>query len=275
MATTEAERPDLPLVRRLEAAGFRAWPAARVSFDGSWQLRMTPGHPSKRLNCLVPLDPFDERDMEMRVRSAERAFAAHGLRVALRQSPLCPAGLPAVLEGLGWHRGHETLVMTAALDTLDLAGGMDHLPTHDIQRFSEACVRIDRAREVMRHPRVKITDFEARAGTRYTAETLRRLMGACPGVRFVWIMGADNLAQFHRWQDWRWIMENVPVGVLARPGQRIAAQHAKAADIFVHARLRGRESRLLARGEAPRWCFVNVPMVDVSSTEIRARGGWG
>lgn len=147
MATTEAERPDLPLVRRLEAAGFRAWPAARVSFDGSWQLRMTPGHPSKRLNCLVPLDPFDERDMEMRVRSAERAFAAHGLRVALRQSPLCPAGLPAVLEGLGWHRGHETLVMTAALDTLDLAGGMDHLPTHDIQRFSEACVRIDRARD--------------------------------------------------------------------------------------------------------------------------------
>ena len=135
--------------------------------------------------------------------------------------------------------------------------------------------RIERAREVMRHPRVKITDFEARAGTRYTAETLRRLMGACPGVRFVWIMGADNLAQFHRWQDWRWIMENVPVGVLARPGQRIAAQHAKAADIFVHARLRGRESRLLARGEAPRWCFVNVPMVDVSSTEIRARGGWG
>ena len=135
--------------------------------------------------------------------------------------------------------------------------------------------RIDRAREVMRHPRVKITDFEARAGTRYTAETLGRLMWACPGVRFVWIMGADNLAQFHRWQDWRWIMENVPVGVLARPGQRIAAQHAKAADIFVHARLRGRESRLLARGEAPRWCFVNVPMVDVSSTEIRARGGWG
>ncbi|WP_137701370.1 nicotinate-nucleotide adenylyltransferase [Marimonas lutisalis] len=134
--------------------------------------------------------------------------------------------------------------------------------------------RMARAREVMDHPRVKITDFEARAGTRFTAETLRALMRARPGVRFVWIMGADNLAQFDQWQDWRWIIETVPVGVLARPGQRIAARHAKAADIYRFARLGGRQCRVLARGEAPRWCFVNVPMVDVSSTEIRARGGW-
>ena len=84
MATTEAERPDLPLVRRLEAAGFRAWPAAQVSYDGSWQLRLTPGHPSKRLSSLVPLDPFDERDMEPRVLAAERAFTAHGLPAAIR-----------------------------------------------------------------------------------------------------------------------------------------------------------------------------------------------
>lgn len=147
MATTEAERPYLPLVRRLEAAGFRAWPAAHVRFDGSWQLRMTPGHPSKRLNCLVPLDPFDERDMEARLLSAEGAFAAHGLAAAVRQSPLCPPGLPGVLTGLGWHQGYETLVMTAELDDLDLGTGMDHLPTHDIHRFAEACIRIDRARD--------------------------------------------------------------------------------------------------------------------------------
>lgn len=147
MATTEAERPYLPLVRRLEAAGFRAWPAAEVGFDGSWQFRMTPGHPSKRLNCLVPLDPFDERDMEARVAAASHAFAARGLAAAVRQSPLCPPGLPAVLERLGWHRGYETLVMTANLDDLDLGTGIDHLPTHDIQRFAEACVRIDHARD--------------------------------------------------------------------------------------------------------------------------------
>lgn len=143
MATTEAERPYLPLVRRLEAAGFRAWPAAQVTFDGSWQLRITPGHPSKRLNSLVPLDPFDERDMEVRVTAAERAFLAHGLPAAIRQSPLCPPGLPPMLERLGWTRGHDTLVMTGDLDSLDIGSGIDHLPTHDIQRFADACIRID------------------------------------------------------------------------------------------------------------------------------------
>ncbi len=134
--------------------------------------------------------------------------------------------------------------------------------------------RMARARAVMDHPRVRISDFEARAGTRYTAETLRALTRACPGVRFVWLMGADNLAQFDQWQDWRWIMENVAVGVLARPGQRIAARNARAADVYRHARLRSHESWLLAHGAAPRWCFVNVPMVDISSSEIRASGQW-
>ena len=147
MATIAADRHNLPLVRRLEAAGFRAWPAAHVSFDGSWQLRITPGHPSKRLNCLVPLDPFDERDIEHRVLAAEAAFIAQGVPAAIRQSPLCPPGLPELLARLGWHRGYETSVMTAELDRLDLGTGMDHLPTHDIQRFAEACVRIDEVRD--------------------------------------------------------------------------------------------------------------------------------
>ena len=147
MATIAADVPRLPLVRRLEAAGFRAWPATRVTFDGSWQLRITPGHPSKRLNSLVPLDPHDVRDMEARIRAAEAAFAAEGLNAAIRQSPLCPAALPDLLGRLGWHSGYETLVMTADCDELDLEGGMDHLPTHDIQRFAEACVRIDEARD--------------------------------------------------------------------------------------------------------------------------------
>ena len=134
--------------------------------------------------------------------------------------------------------------------------------------------RMAHAREVMQHPRVRISDFEARAGTRYTAETLRKLMLARPFVRFVWLMGADNLAQFDRWQDWRGIMENVPIGILARPGIRTAARHAKAAEIYARFRLSGRESRLLAAGPAPRWCFVNLPMRDISSTRIRNSGGW-
>ncbi|TMV56586.1 nicotinate-nicotinamide nucleotide adenylyltransferase, partial [Thioclava sp. BHET1] len=78
--------------------------------------------------------------------------------------------------------------------------------------------RIAHARSVMRDPRVVITDLEARIGTRYTAATLKRLRRLYPGVRFVWLMGADNLEQFHRWDNWRWILDHVPIGVIARPG---------------------------------------------------------
>ncbi|WP_132858582.1 nicotinate-nucleotide adenylyltransferase [Shimia isoporae] len=134
--------------------------------------------------------------------------------------------------------------------------------------------RMAAARKIMDHPRVKISDFEAKAGTRYTAETIMALQAACPDTRFVWLMGADNLAQFHRWKDWREIMVRVPVGVLARPGDRIAGRTGKAAQVMRHARLHPRASHLLGRSEAPAWCFVNLPMDDASSTAIRAAGRW-
>ena len=131
-----------------------------------------------------------------------------------------------------------------------------------------------RAQDVMDHPRVEITDIEAQLGTRYTAETLSALRRHYPGVRFVWLMGADNLAQFHLWQDWQQIMETVPIGVLARPGQRISARMSRAATLYAPYRIPGRESQRLAHAVAPAWCFVNVPMVDVSSTALRAAGRW-
>jgi len=126
----------------------------------------------------------------------------------------------------------------------------------------------------MQHPRVEITDIEAHLGTRYTAQTLSRLQAHYPHVRFVWLMGADNMAQFHLWQDWRTIMESVPIGVLARPGQRISARLSRAAALYAPYRIPGRFGHLLARSQAPAWCFVNVPMNDASSTAIRAQGGW-
>ncbi len=134
--------------------------------------------------------------------------------------------------------------------------------------------RIARARAIMQHPRVTVTGIEAQLGTRYTAETLRRLRALYPGVRFVWLMGADNLVQFDRWQDWRWIMDTIPVGVLARPGDRISARISRAARVYRHARIPGSGARLLGRATAPAWCFVNVPMVSISSTMLRNRGDW-
>ncbi len=135
-------------------------------------------------------------------------------------------------------------------------------------------LRMQRARQVMEHPRIHVTDIEAWLGTRYTASTLSKLMAIYPGVRFVWLMGADNLAELHRWQDWHWIMENVPIGVLARPGRRLGARRSLAARFYARYRISGRASHLLGQARAPAWCFVNVPMRDVSSTAIRAAGEW-
>ncbi len=134
--------------------------------------------------------------------------------------------------------------------------------------------RLLAARALMQHPRVHVSDFETQAGTRYTAQTIARLQEVVPQGRFVWLMGADNLAQFHLWKDWQEIMARVPVGVLARPGDRIEARTAKAAQVFRSARLHPRENRLLSRAEAPAWGFANVPMRAISSTELRKKGVW-
>jgi nicotinate-nucleotide adenylyltransferase len=134
--------------------------------------------------------------------------------------------------------------------------------------------RLAQAARVMPDPKVEITGLEAELGTRFTAQTLARLRAIYPGVRFVWLMGADNLAQFHRWEDWRAILHLVPVGVLARPGHQMAVRQAPAARIWASARLDAQKARLLPCARLPAWCFVQMPMSDLSSSSIRAGGGW-
>jgi len=134
--------------------------------------------------------------------------------------------------------------------------------------------RMAAARAMIDHPRITVSDFEARAGTRYTAETLARLRYLFPRVQFTWMMGADNLAQFHRWDNWQGILRSVPVGVLARPGLRTAARSSPAARIYRAAQMPAQASHRLAGARAPAWCFVNMPMTDLSSTAIRAAGHW-
>ncbi len=134
--------------------------------------------------------------------------------------------------------------------------------------------RLARAREVMNHPRVTVTDIEARLGTRYTAQTIAGIQRLYPAQRFVWLMGADNLAQFHLWEDWRSIAHRVPLGILARPGQRTSARTSRTASLYAPYRIPERFSHKLAHAAPPAWCFVNVPMMDVSSSAIRAAGDW-
>ncbi|MBY6048596.1 nicotinate-nucleotide adenylyltransferase [Vannielia litorea] len=130
--------------------------------------------------------------------------------------------------------------------------------------------RIAEAQALVRHPLVTVSGIEARLGTRYTAETLAGLQRLYPRVRFTWLMGADNLAQFHRWDRWQDIMATVPVGVIARPGQRLTARMSKTAQRFAAYRLPAAASHLLPHAAPPAWCFINIPMSHQSSTAIRA-----
>ncbi|WP_438955422.1 nicotinate-nucleotide adenylyltransferase [Cognatiyoonia sp.] len=134
--------------------------------------------------------------------------------------------------------------------------------------------RMQACRAMVKHPKVQVTDIEVRLQTRFTAETIQKLVRRYPGVRFVWLMGADNLDQFDRWQDWQWIIETVPIGVMARPGDRISARMSRAARVYRQHKLSGRAASVLGQQEAPSWCFINMPMSDASSTAIRERGEW-
>ncbi|WP_437342732.1 nicotinate-nucleotide adenylyltransferase [Ruegeria arenilitoris] len=174
------------------------------------------------------------------------------------------------------HQGHVHVTLEAMK-----AFGLDRVwwlvsPGNPLKSRGPAPIdqRVEAARSIMQHPKVEVTDIEDLTGTRATADTLAALRRLYPQVRFVWLMGADNLAQFHKWKDWRLIMDTVPVGVVARPGDRISARMSPAARVYGKYRIDGTARHLLGRADAPAWCFVNVPMVDVSSTQIRSKGGW-
>lgn len=133
---------DLALVRRLEAVGFRAWPAASVHYDGSWAVRLTAGHPSKRLNSVNPLDPADHRDIDLRIGRAAKRFQAYGRPLVFRLSPLAPLQLNAHFDAHGWRRFDETRVMVAKLGEIDLDSGIDQIPLQDVGRYVDASIAI-------------------------------------------------------------------------------------------------------------------------------------
>jgi nicotinate-nucleotide adenylyltransferase len=134
--------------------------------------------------------------------------------------------------------------------------------------------RLAAARDIVTHPRVAVTDMEARLGTRFTAETLEALHTRYPGVRFVWLMGADNLAGFHRWDRWEEIMARVPLGVLARPGEQLRAGLSPAARRYARWRLPAWQAPRLALADPPCWTLLSGRMLDLSSSELRALGAW-
>ncbi|MFN3889926.1 MAG: nicotinate-nucleotide adenylyltransferase [Beijerinckiaceae bacterium] len=133
-------------------------------------------------------------------------------------------------------------------------------------------LRMQAARKLADHPRIVVTGLEADIGTRFTYDTIEYLHRRCPGVRFVWIMGADNLRSFHRWQRWREITKLAPIAVIDRPQSTLKAAHSRAASYLAPWRLDEADGSLLAERGAPGFIFLHGPRSDLSSTELRARG---
>jgi nicotinate-nucleotide adenylyltransferase len=114
-----------------------------------------------------------------------------------------------------------------------------------------------------------ISAAEARIGARFTIDTVRMLKARYPALRFVWIMGADSFADLHRWRDWRGIMAELPVAVVARPAASLAALTGLAARRFAAARLPERAARRLACAKPPAWIYLSAPWNFASSTALR------
>jgi nicotinate-nucleotide adenylyltransferase len=144
-------------------------------------------------------------------------------------------------------------------------------PLKDTHALPPLAKRLAAARRVAAHPRIDVTDLEAAIGTRFTADTIAWLTRRFPAVRFVWIMGADNLVQFDRWRNWRAIAEAVPIAVVDRFGSHAATASA-AAQALAGARIRERDARSLPDRKPPAWVYLHGLKSPLSSTAIRATG---
>jgi nicotinate-nucleotide adenylyltransferase len=131
--------------------------------------------------------------------------------------------------------------------------------------------RMAAIRSHARGPAMKITGFEAELGTPYTAATLAYLKRRYPGIHFVWVMGADNLASFHRWQQWRRIAETMPLAIVDRPGWRLKALASPAASALSRGRIPERLAAGLVTAKPPAWTFLTSRLSPLSSTQLRAR----
>lgn len=134
----------------------------------------------------------------------------------------------------------------------------------------ELADRIAAARAMVRSRRIKVTGIEASLGTRYTADTLRRLLPRLGGALPVWMMGADNLASFHRWRDWQAIAASLPIAVFNRPDEALKALASPVAKALAPWRIPEADARSLAGRGPPAWVFITRPRVDLSSTALRA-----
>ena len=131
--------------------------------------------------------------------------------------------------------------------------------------------RFEAVRQIAARPGMRITDIETRLGTTRTIDLLNHLRQRHPGVHFVWLMGADNLAGIHRWANWTQIFQSVPVAVIARPQDAVRARLSHAARQYARSRILESEAVALPLLQAPGWTYLTERLHSHSSTALRAR----
>jgi nicotinate-nucleotide adenylyltransferase len=148
-------------------------------------------------------------------------------------------------------------------------------PLKDQDGLRDLNERTAAACKMANDPRIDVSCLESVIGTRYTVDTISYLRRRASGLRFVWIMGADNLAQFHRWQNWRRIASEVPMAVIDRPPQSFRALAAPAAQALARYRLPENQAGRLADQRPPAWVFLTGMKLNLSSTGLRnPDGSW-
>ncbi len=143
-------------------------------------------------------------------------------------------------------------------------------PLKDTRGLAPLQERVDAAQALAHHPRIDVTDLEAEIGTRYSYETIAYLLRRCPQVHFVWIMGADNLRSFHRWQRWRDIAALVPIVVIDRLGPSLYATAGIASQAFARFRIPEAAAKRLPEKKPPAWVYLHGLKSPLSSTALRA-----
>lgn len=170
------------------------------------------------------------------------------------------------------HAGHRHIALWALKNL-----GLDRVwwlvspqnPLKPTAGMAPPAQRLITAQAVANHPRIVAVAIESELGTRYTVDTLAALRRRFPRVRFVWLMGADNLEQVRRWRNWRRIFAMVPIAVFGRPGYGMRALGGLAARRYARCRVGARRAKGLAGLQPPVWTFMSNPLHPASATAIR------
>jgi nicotinate-nucleotide adenylyltransferase len=189
--------------------------------------------------------------------------------------PHVERGLVVGLFGGSFNPPHEGHALVAEIAIKRL--GLDQLwwmvtpgnPLKSRNHLAPLSERLTLSEQIGRGPRIKVTAFEKAFGVSYTANTLARVKALNPHVHFIWIMGADSLQTFHKWQKWQEIARTFPIAVIDRPGATLSYLSSKMAKTFAYARIDEDDARILWKRPAPAWTFIHGPRSSLSSTAIR------